>query len=919
MAVAMVPLLAACAPKGEALYQRAAASVAKGEYGAAQIDLKNLVQAEPQNGRARALLALASLRLGDLQAAQIEIEKAKQLGAPVDATLGTECLIFSVTGDIERSLQQCVADRVQGDARADVLYARGQALLAQGRFADATAQFEAAAAARPDNLDALLGLASVSAKSGDMPAARKTLDGASPKIKERPRYWFVVGQLTAGAGDLVAAGAAFQKAADLVEGSGASAERLQALASLADVQLRLGKTAEAQATAAKLAQAAPDNNGLKIVRAQIAASAGKYEDARSLLESVLARQEDNLQARLLLGMVNLREGNLGQAEMNFQNVVANDPHNVQAQRLLVEIRSRVESPQKTLEAMKPALEQNPDPSLLALAGRLSMASGDRQQAVAYLSQATARQDVRVPPEVQLEIASGFISAGEYDRAIDLLGALPGSSAGSGYQREYLLISALLRKGDKDRALAEARGILERAGNDAAARNLVAAAYSAAGQPDAGREQLVQALKAKPGDIPTLLNLARLDLAEGKSADAEAGFRKVLEIDPKNLDAATGAAMAAGVRGDKASAERWLLKAAADHPEAVGPKVSLVQLYLSVGDVAKARALVDEAVKKSPDNAVLVNLRGLVQLSGRDGPGAIRSFSDAMRLAPNEIDFALNLARAKLLTGDTKGALAAMDDVLASNPKNVVALQLASAMALQGGETEKAAGYVERLRQVAPNLPATDRLEGDLAVAQKRYKDAVASYRKAGDKGRDSLLVRAEYNAARLAGDPDALKGPEQWAAQHPEDTAVVTIVAEARHAAGDLRSAIELYERGVAKSPNDAVLLNNLAVLYQEKGDPRAVDAGQRAYNLQPRSVPIMDTYAWILVQVGKVDEALPILEAATKAEPGVGEIQYHYAAALAKAGRKDDALPALRKALAGNLTPAVRTDAQKLLKQLSK
>jgi len=918
-AIAMAALLAACAPKGDALYQRAATSLAKSDYGAALIDLKNLVQSEPQNGRARALLAQASLRMGDLQAAQIEIGKAKELGAPAELTLGTECLIFSVTGDADRILQQCDADRVTGDARADVLYARGQALLARGQFADAIRQFEAAAAVRPDNLDATLGLASVYVKAGDVTRAKSVLDGASAKIKERPRYWYAAGQVAMSGGDPAAAETAFKKAAEVAESNGASAERLQALAGLADVQLRLGKTADARATADKLAQAAPDNNGIKVLRAQIAATAGKYDEARTLLEGVLAKQPGSLEARMLLGMVNLREGNLGQAEMNFSNVVANDPGNVQAQRMLVEIRSRVQSPDRTLEAMKPALEQNADPSLLALAGRLSLASGDRPQAIAYLSQATARPDVRMAPEVQLEIASGFIGAGEYGKAIDLLAALPASSAGSGYHREYLLISALLRKGDKDRALAEARAVLERSGNDTAARNLVAAVYAAAGQADAGREQLVQALKTKPDDVPTLLNLARLDLAEGKSADAEAGFRKVLDIDPKNLDAATGAAMAANVRGDKAGAERWLVKAANDHPEAVGPRISLVQFYLANGDLPKARALVDEAVKKSPDNAVLVNLRGLVLLSGRDGPGAIQSFTEAMRLAPNELDFALNLARAKLLTGDTKGALSTMDGVLASSPKNIVALQLAAAMALQGNETEKAAGYVERLRQVAADLPATDRLEGDLAVAQKRYKDALASYRRAGEKGRDSALVRAEYNAARLAGDANALKGVEQWVAQHPEDAAAVTIVAEARHAAGDLGGAIGLYEQGVARSPNDAILLNNLAVLYREKGDMRAVETARRAYDQAPRSAAIMDTYAWALVQADKVDQALPLLETAVRAEPGAAEIQFHYAVALSRAGRNDDALAAVRKALGGGLPPAVRTDAQKLLKQLSK
>ncbi len=486
-----------------------------------------------------------------------------------------------------------------------------------------------------------------------------------------------------------------------------------------------------------------------VIRAQIAAAAGDLEQALTLLEDVLAKQPGNAQARTLLGMVNLRQGNLGQAEMNFAAVTANDPGNVHAQRLLAETRSRLQSPQQTLESLKPALEANPDPSLLAMAGRLSLASGDRQQAVAYFSQATSRQDVQPTPEVQLEVASGFLKAGEFDRAIDLLRGMPRSiSSASGYQREYLLIAALLRKGDKEGAIAEAKGLLESSGNDPAARNLVAAAYAAAGQPGAGREQLEQALKQKPDDIDTLLNLARIDLADGKTVDALDGFTKVLAIDPKNLVATIGAALAAGAGGDKAGAEKWLLKATADHPDSLPAKMALVRFYLATGSAAKAQAIVDAEVKKAPNNAMLANMRGMLLLNAKDGPGAIKSFGDAVRLAPQEPEYVMNLARARLVTGDAKGALATMDEFLAGNPKNVGALQLAAALALKGHEVEKAAGYVERLRQAAPDMPATDRLDGDLAMAQKRYKDALKSYRRAGEKGKDSALVLAEYSAGQ---------------------------------------------------------------------------------------------------------------------------------------------------------------------------
>ena len=94
---------------------------------------------------------------------------------------------------------------------------------------------------------------------------------------------------------------------------------------------------------------------------------------------------------------------------------------------------------------------------------------------------------------------------------------------TGYQREYLLMLALLRKGENDKAVAEAKALVAAFGQRSRGAQSRGGVFAAAGQPDAAREQFNEALKLKPNDPQTLLNLARLDLAEGKTVDAEARF------------------------------------------------------------------------------------------------------------------------------------------------------------------------------------------------------------------------------------------------------------------------------------------------------------------------------------------------------------------------------------------------------------
>ena len=73
------------------------------------------------------------------------------------------------------------------------------------------------------------------------------------------------------------------------------------------------------------------------------------------------------------------------------------------------------------------------------------------------------------------------------------------------------------------------------------------------------------------------------------------------------------------------------------------------------------------------------------------------------------------------------------------------------------------------------------------------------------------------------------------------------------------------------------------------------------------------------LFRAGQQERALGLLQEAAKGLPGNAEVQYHLAAALAKAGKKDDAVALLRKALEGQLPPGAKTEARKLLEQLSK
>ncbi len=711
--------LVACSPKGEALYNRAESAMAQGDTGAAVIDLKNLLEDEPQNAKARALLGEALVDSGDFIAGDIELQKAKDLGISPDAIRVPDCKVKLAKGEYDKVLADCQPASAPEEDRAELRVVQGLALIRLERAAEAKAEFEAALAADPANLDALLGLASATFVVDGRDAVSPVLERAPAQLKERSRYWMAVGGLEMDAQDFAAAEQSFKTAVEKAGKNPTNPERLTALGALAEAQMRQGNVEDARATAAQLSKAAPENLYVKQLTAQVEAAGGNLAEARTLIEEVVSKQPKNYQAKTLLGVILLQQGNVGQAEMHFAEVVANQPGNVQAQKLLAEARSRVQSPAATLASLKASLDPaTADASMLAMAGRLSLEAGDQKQAVSYFSQAAAQVGPDTLPATQLEIAAGFLRAGEIDRAIQLLEGMPASAA-IGYQREYLLMLALLRKGETDRALAEADALVERAGDDPAVRNLAAAVHAAAGDPDAGRAQFEEALKLKPDDPSTLLNLARLNLVEGKTDEAVKLYQQVLKSDPKNLAAMMGLAQAAVSRKDPAEAERWLQKATTELPDSVEARLALAQFYLGQRELDKANAAVDAAAKIAPDNEAVANARGTLQISAGDIPGAIASFTRATELAPKAYSYRLNLARAQLWNRDVNAALKVLDDLLAEAPEYQPALSLAASTSMQAGQMEKAAGYVERLHKLAPDSATTYR-------ARRRPRDAPAA-------------------------------------------------------------------------------------------------------------------------------------------------------------------------------------------------
>ncbi len=230
--------------------------------------------------------------------------------------------------------------------------------------------------------------------------------------------------------------------------------------------------------------------------------------------------------------------------------------------------------------------------------------------------------------------------------------------------------------------------------------------------------------------------------------------------------------------------------------------------------------------------------------------------------------------------------------------------------------DEALARVRQLRSRRPIDSSLTVLEGDVEMAAGRFRQAFSAYSDAQRSKPSWVLAIKSYEALRRAGDGRPETPLVDWITAHPDAGRVRMVLATHYLSSGRDTQATAELEAADRLMPNTAAILNNLAWLYHKQKNDRAEAMGRRAYELDTANPRIGDTYGWILLGRNDVQKALPLLEAAAKADAG-SEIQYHYAVALVRAGRQGEARAILLKLADAPGDFAERRDVSRLLAEL--
>lgn len=891
--------------------QRAKDFEDQGNHKSSIIELKNALLKNPDSVEARQLLGQVYLKSHQGAESEKELSRALKLGANREALQPALGEALMLIGEYQRVLDEIQAgDQTSPTNRARILQLRGHALIKLGKLKESCDLFEQSRMIDASIPQTYWGLALCAVAAHDMAQARSWLDEAIKLPSEKVRTHLFIADWEQLNENPKAALAAYSAVLKI------EPDNLTALENRVTLNLKSGQIKAAQADTEQVEKLFPKTPPALYLRALLFFQQQNYPATRNALQEVLQVMPNHLPSILLAGATAFELGSYEQAESHLRRYLTRYPGQAYASRILAATKIKQNQPDKALETLMPLLSPNSrDVQALILAGEARRSMQDPVRASEWYARAAAID----PKNAALHIQMGLnhLSLRNFPQGLSELDAAA-AMAPDRHEADNLLALAYLEQKQYDKALTAIQAMDRKLPGNPAVRVLFGQAYAGKKDYTRARKSFEEALAIDPDLFPAIASLARLDVLDKKMDVARKRFERVLSKDKNHLQAMLTMSQLAMLDKDNQTALGWLEKAATAHPQALEPRQQLIPLYFETHDYQKALNAANEALNTNPDSPVALDLLGTAQLAAGQKENALVSATKLVAKMPRVPAAYMKLAQVQLSLGKLDAARKTLNQALTIQPDSPPVQEALANLEIQAGRSEESLRIARQMQTAQPKSATGFLLEGNIQLSTKKPAEAVQAFAQAFalDHKNTSLINwhQATYQAGNTSQTDNQLM---QWLKAQPADFPVRAYLAQHYMNTGRIREAIGQYETILQYASNNVLALNNLAALYQQQKDPRALTTAEKAYKRSPKDAATQDTLGWILVEQGQLKRGLALLQQATVGVPTSATIRYHYAFALVRAGEPTQARKILRELLASRPKFPESEEAKALLLRL--
>ena len=877
----------------------------------AVIELRNALQEKPESIEARLLLADLYYQDGNMPAAEKEYDKARQLKAPKNRwqkNLGRTWLSMYQPQQILDNLAEEASDPVA--IRAETIGLRGLAILQQGNIENAEKTLLQATSLKPDQAEAIYGLAQIARLRNDLGKAETLIRQAIKADASFTNNYLLLTELLVLKNQKDEAMKTINTAVDLAPN---------------DARIRLAR-AEAQISLNQVKDAWNDINlvlastpkhpvGL-FLKAKALMLEQKPEEAINTLEQALSVMPNYTEAQLLAGYLYVQKRHWRQAEDMLARALATKPGHVGAIKLQIQTKLGLRLPKDALRLATETLRNHPqDVQLMAYQATAYIQLQEFDKAAEVMERA-----VELSPDadnLRTGLALLQLQEGQSGQAIAQLETAAQDNAELQIS-DLMLVSTYMSQKQNDKANTLAEQLYAKHKDNALAANMLGVVKLANKDLPRAAQLFEQAVKLKPEFLTARLNQARVDVAK---KDFDAALKKLHALQKENPTLnviALQLSQLYDAKGDREQGMQWQKKAWDLDNRSLAAGNAYLRRLLQANKPMDALAVAQQMVATNPDAGDAHQALGLAQRANKNNSSAISSFRKAILLNNKVPEYYFALADVLEDSGDRKGASAALADLLRIHPQHWQAMLAIARIDLRDKRFAEAHQRAAELIKQFPHLVIGQQLEADTLIAEGKNAEAAKAYEKAYKQMPSYSLANSHALAMVRANKQPADALLLDWLKQNPDDRGARFGLALIYQQLKNYPKAFEQYKLLEQKLPTDAVLLNNMTWLYAESGDK----ANTKTYlgkleALKLTQPSILDTQGYAHLKLGDAKKALELFNAALKGAPDNAEMKYHAALAHEKLGNAAEAKKLLKSALDSKQEFSELADAEALYKKL--
>jgi tetratricopeptide (TPR) repeat protein len=396
------------------------------------------------------------------------------------------------------------------------------------------------------------------------------------------------------------------------------------------------------------------------------------------------------------------------------------------------------------------------------------------------------------------------------------------------------------------------------------------------------EDFAQSIVLEPSSARARLALIEAQLALGNTVEAEQELNAAIKIAPNNIDLLSKLYQLKRQGSQGKAALEQIQRAVSNNSSSPDLSILLARVLLAENKSTEALALLDELEGEVVSSEVYLRLRGLAAIRSNRYQLASEHYANWLKMSPDNKNAMLGRAFFLDQRGEFDAGLTLSSRFIKQRPEDAQLILIHAHFLLMTGDYEQGEAFFNKLPSQVAEFPAAKGMLARMQVNNKNYEEAIENAGIAYQSQPNSRnVILNTFILERLNKRPEAIAFLTQHVKEYPNDESSLMLLAE-RNINENRSTAIDNYESIISLNPNNFVVLNNLAYLYQEDGRlEEAEDYAERAVSINPLNADALDTLAQVKIAKNDLKSGLDILAKASNQENVSDQIYVNYIEAL--------------------------------------